>query len=191
MGNGGWGQFVTRLCCSFLLEGRTPHTLPLLKCEIHLMGDSAPYTSPVWVLPFHKLPQHGSLPWGAGLQEQAAPVWVFIMGCRGKSCLLRHLEHILPLLLHWPWCLQSFFSHIVSILSLDCCPTANFTPSSICYYRGATTIADWLGLGQWFRAGWHWLYQTWGKLLAASYRSHPLVAPCYQNLAMQPHNTGE
>jgi len=53
------------------------------------------------------------------------------------------------------------------------------------------TIADWLGLGQrrvHLRAGWHWLYQTWGKLLPASPRSHPyspapsplLPKPCTQ-----------
>ena len=33
-GNGGYGQFITRcLCRSFLLRGRTPHTLPLLQRE--------------------------------------------------------------------------------------------------------------------------------------------------------------
>jgi len=32
MGNGGYGQFITRcLCRSFFLWGRTPHTLPLLQ----------------------------------------------------------------------------------------------------------------------------------------------------------------
>jgi len=46
-GNGGYGQFITRcLCCSFLLRGRTPHTLPLLQCEVPLTGDSSPQTSP-------------------------------------------------------------------------------------------------------------------------------------------------
>jgi len=34
------------------------------------------------------------------------------------------------------------------------------------------------------QAGWHWLYQTWGKLLAASHRSHT-----YSHLAMQTHNS--
>ena len=29
---------------------------------------------------------------------------------------------------HWPWCLQSSFSHIVSLLSLHCCLTAGFFP---------------------------------------------------------------
>jgi len=59
----------------------------------------------------------------------------------------------------------------------------------LCYHRGATTIADGLGLGQRrvrLRAGWHWLCQTWGKLLAASHRSHPyrppLPKPCHTNL---------
>jgi len=34
MGNGGYGQFITRcLCHSYLLRGRTPHTLPLIQRE--------------------------------------------------------------------------------------------------------------------------------------------------------------
>lgn len=28
-----------------------------------------------------------------------------------------------------------------------------------------------------FRAGWHWLYRTWGKLLAACHRSQPCTPP--------------
>ena len=51
------------------------------------------------------------------------------MGCRGQPAspwstspaagesVLRRLEHPLPLLLHWLWCLQSCFSPIVSLLS--------------------------------------------------------------------------
>jgi len=47
MGNGGCSQFITRcLCRSFLLRGRTPHTLPLLQREFPLTGDSIPLTSP-------------------------------------------------------------------------------------------------------------------------------------------------
>jgi len=69
MGNGGYGQFITRLCRSFLLRGRTPHTLPLLhrilQCEFF-----------PWAAAVHELPQRGSLPQGAVLQEQAAPAWV-------------------------------------------------------------------------------------------------------------------
>jgi len=34
MGKGGYGQFITHcLCCSLILRGRTPHTLPLLQRE--------------------------------------------------------------------------------------------------------------------------------------------------------------
>ena len=48
MGNGGYSQFITCcLCCSFLLRGRTPQTLPLLQCEVPLTGDSSPQTSSV------------------------------------------------------------------------------------------------------------------------------------------------
>ena len=47
-GNGCNGQFITCcLCCSFLLRGRTPHTLPLLQREVPLMGGSSPQTSPM------------------------------------------------------------------------------------------------------------------------------------------------
>jgi len=75
MGNGGCGQFITHcLYRSFLL------TLPLLQREVPLTGDSSSQTSPVWSFPraaaLHKLPQRGSLPRGAVLQEQAAPAWV-------------------------------------------------------------------------------------------------------------------
>jgi len=79
-----------------------------------------------------------------------------------------------PLLLHWPWCLRSCHSHIISLLSLQCCFTAVFSPLL------TITIADGLGLGQWRvcrGVGWHWLYQTWGKLLAASHRSHRYTLP--------------
>jgi len=52
MGNGGCGQFITRcLCHSFLLRGRTPHTLPLLQRGVTPMGDSSPQNVPKWVLP--------------------------------------------------------------------------------------------------------------------------------------------
>ena len=45
----------------------------------------------------------------------------------GESLLWR-LEHLLPLLLHRPRCLQSCFSHIFSLLSPGCCCTAVFSP---------------------------------------------------------------
>ena len=46
--NGGCGQFITCcFCCSFLLRGRTPHTLPQLQHGVPLMGVSPPRASPV------------------------------------------------------------------------------------------------------------------------------------------------
>jgi len=48
-----------------------------------------------------------------GLQGQPASPWSSPRAA-GKS-LLQHLDHLLPLLIHWPWCLQSSFSHISSL----------------------------------------------------------------------------
>jgi len=62
------------------------------------------------------------------------------------------------------------------------------------FHRGATTIADWLGLGQqWvrLRAGWHWLYQAWRKFLAASHRSHPYSPPATKTLPRKPVTRGD
>jgi len=79
MGAGGCSQFITRcLCCSFLLRGRTPHTLPLLQCEgpshrrqfctnFSIMGPSHGLQL------FTNCPSVGPFPQGAVLQEQAAP----------------------------------------------------------------------------------------------------------------------
>ena len=58
----------------------------------------------------------------------------------GES-LLQHLEHLLRLLLHWSWCLQSCFSPIFSLLS----PAA--VTQQLCYPWGTTTVADMLSLG--------------------------------------------
>jgi len=77
MGNRDYGQFITRcLCCSFLLRGRTPHTLPRLQCEVPLTGDSSPQTSPTSVHP-----TGCSSSW-------TAPVWVLPTGCSpsGTGC---------------------------------------------------------------------------------------------------------
>lgn len=59
-----------------------------------------------------------------------------------------------------------------------------FPPFLIHYPRGATAVVDALGLGS-LGAGWHWLYQTQGNLLAASHRSHPCSLLRYQNLTTQ------
>lgn len=49
-----------------------------------------------------------------------------------------------------------------------------------CYSRGAASIADRLGLNQWwlhFGVAWHWLQWTWKKFLEASHRNHPCRLP--------------
>lgn len=60
---------------------------------------------------------------------------VLFTGCSGTTCLTtvfsmgcRHLEHILPLLLHWPWCLQDFSSHIFRISLLYSSRPVFFAP---------------------------------------------------------------
>jgi len=55
-------------------------------------------------------------PWTTG--EQPASPWSS-SGVVREGSLLRHFGHLLPpFLLHGPWCLQSCFSHIVSLLFL-------------------------------------------------------------------------
>jgi len=53
---------------------------PCSSMKVLLTGDSSPQTSQresfPWAAALHELPQCGSLPRGAVLQEQAAPVWV-------------------------------------------------------------------------------------------------------------------
>jgi len=82
MGNRRYGQCITCcLCCSFLLRGRTPHTLHLLQRKGPSHGRQ-PCTNCSNMSPSHRLqlftnhPSCGSLPRGAVLQEQAAPASV-------------------------------------------------------------------------------------------------------------------
>jgi len=127
-----------------------------------------------------------------GLQGNSLPHHGFSSQVTREDSLLRHLEHVLP---------------SPSSLTLEVCRVVSFTlshsflstavslqfifssPSSICYSRGATILSDWLGLGQqWvhLRAGWHWVYQTWGKVLTAAHRSHPCNPPATKTLPRKP-----
>jgi len=83
----------------------------LLQVSICSGVRSLPWTTSGYLL--HRGPL-----WTAG--GQPASPWSSSRAAREDS-LLRYLEHPLPLLLNCPWCLQSCFSHIVSLLSLDCC----------------------------------------------------------------------
>jgi len=95
-----------------------------------------------------------------------------------EDSLLWHLEHLFPL----PSSLtlvtaELFLSHHLTPLSqLPSHRRFFFFPFLNMLSQSTTIVADWLGLGQQrvrLRASWHWLYQTWRKLLAASHRSHP------------------
>jgi len=68
---------------------------------------------------------HHRSPWAAG--GQPASLWSSSWPV-GEKSLAWHLEYLLPLLLHRPWCLQTSFSHIVPLLSLHCHFTAAFFP---------------------------------------------------------------
>ena len=124
---------------------------------------------------------HHGLPWAAG--EQSASSWSALQAARAS--LLQRLQHLLPLLLHWPWCLQSCSSYIFSLLSTAAVEQQVISPhlpSLTCYHRGTTTIADVLSLGQ-------RLYQTLRKLLAVSHRSHPCSASPTKTLLCKPNTT--
>lgn len=105
--------------------------------------------------PFHRgqsfrnrLLQHASLGEPQILARRPAPSSVPSVTCRGPmgslqlhslhhgpalwvagKSLLQHLEYLLPVLLLWPWCLQSCFFHILLSLSLSCCSAVFFTLS--------------------------------------------------------------
>jgi len=95
-----------------------------------------------------------------GLQGDNLPHHGLSSQAARENFLLWHLKHILPS----PSSLtlvsaELFLSHPLSPLSrLPFFSLQFFSPSLICYDRGTTTIADWLGLGQrrvCLRASWH------------------------------------
>jgi len=142
----------------------------------------------------------GSLPWAAG-GWISAPTWTS-MGCRGHNLPHHGLHHELQgktlccsiLSTSSP----SFFTdlgvcRVVSLTSSHSSLSTAVFPQFFSPFLNMLSQrhyhhADWLGLGQQrihHGDGWHWLYQTWGKLLAASHRSHRYKPPRYQNLATQ------
>lgn len=105
-----------------------------------------------------------------------------LAGCEVPTKLLCHnlthhdLHRSLPgnLCFHaWSTSSLSFFTQLVV------CRVVSLTFSLLSclkYHRGATTVADGLGLcKQWVHlgVGWHRLCQTWVKFPAASHRWHP------------------
>jgi len=133
-----------------------------------------------------------ALPWTSmGCNSTACLTMVFVTGCGGKKLHSGILSTSSPSFFT-DLGVCRVFSHIVSLLSLNCHLTMVFFSPCLkkCYHRGATTVTHWVGLGQqrvYLRASWHCLYQTWGKLLTTPHRSHPYSSPGYQNLATQTH----
>jgi len=119
--------------------------------------------------------------------EQPASPWSFITSCKGRVSAPASQAPPPP----------SFFT------DLGVCRAVSFTSSHsslltallshlffpflnmLSQRRYPTAVADWFGLGQrrvCLTAGWHWLYQTWGKLLTeATPIAPPLLKPCHTN----------
>ena len=188
-GNGDCSQFIARcLCRSFLLTLCPCSSVGSLPRETVLHDCSSVGPSHGLQL-FMNWPSVGLFHGVQSLQEEPAPPGSSPQAS-GESPL-QCLERLLPLLLHWPWCLQSCFSHIVSVL-FSSCSCAGFPPLPLTVLTQRHWVADGLGLGQrWVHlgAGWRWLCWAWGTLLAASHRSHscsPLLPkPCHANPVLQ------
>ena len=76
---------------------------------------SAPIWGPLWASGGYLL--HHGPPWAAGAQ----PTSPWSSPQTAGESLLQCLEHLLSLLLHWPWCQQSCCSHIFLLLCHSCC----------------------------------------------------------------------
>jgi len=189
-----WGhKFCQQTCSSmgFSLHGSTGPGRCLLQrglptgsqppSDIHLLHCGVPSMGYRW----RSAPSWTSM----GCRGTACLTMVFIMSCKGKlSALVSRAPPPPSFLTDLGVCRVISLTSSHSSVSTAISPQF-FSPSEIHYPRGATTIADWLGLGQQqvrLRAGWHWLYQTLGKLLAASHRSHPYSPPTTKTLPRKP-----
>lgn len=127
-----------------------------------------------------------------GLQGHSCLTMICTMGSKGIPALTPGT----PLLLHWPWCLQSCSFHMVSPLSSGCNNFCAITFVSLffnslsqrcCHHHWHGPALPAVGLS-WSLC---WLCQTWGMLLAASHRRQPcapvppstpaLPKPCHAN----------
>ena len=90
------------------------HGLPTgsqLPSGIHLLRHGVPSTGYRWI--------SAPLWTSRDFRGQPASPWSSSQVAR-DGFLIQQFGHLLPPLLHWPWCLQSGFSHIVSLHSLHC-----------------------------------------------------------------------
>ena len=127
MGNRGCGQFITCCVChSFLLRGRTAHTLPQLQCEVPLMGDSSPQTSPGWVLPMGSssswtapvyVPSTGCSPSGIGCSSVGPP--------QGDKCCQQICSSVGSSLFMDPQGTHLFWCGLLHGLQVDICSTVD------------------------------------------------------------------
>jgi len=126
-----------------------------------------------------------------GLQGENLPHHGLHHELQGKTLCSGISSTSSPLLVHWLCCLQSCFSHVVSLLPPAAIAVAQqFPPTHLCYHRGSTTITDGFGLGQWqvhLGPGCHWLHRWWGKLLEDSHRNHPCSPPATKILPCKPN----
>lgn len=106
---------------------------------------------------------------------------------------LQHLEHLLHLLLHWPWCLKGCCARFLFLFLLHSCCAVVFLPV-IKYHRvsSAPLMGSALGSGgaalELARTGCQFWGQMWGQLLVSSHRSHPCSSSATKTLPHQPNS---
>jgi len=146
--------------------------------DIHLLQRGVPSTGYRWI---------PAPPWiSMGYRGSAYLSMVFITSCKGRLSAPASRAPPPPSSSLALVSAELFLSHCLIPPSQLLFSLEVFFPLLKYFIRGATT-ADWLRLGQQqvcLRDNWHWLYQIWGNLLAASHRIHPYSPPCDQNLAM-------
>jgi len=139
-----------------------------LPSGIHLLWRGVPSMGYRWI---------SSPPWPSmDCRGTACLIMVFIMNCRGKLSTLAPGARPLPPSSLTLVSAELFLSHSLTPLSRTSSLQVFFPYLNMLYHRGGTVVSDWLSLGQqWvlLRAGWHWVYQTIGKLLATCHRIYP------------------
>ena len=144
-----------------------------------------------------------SVGYSMGCRWVSAPLWI-LMGCRGTACLTtvistgcRGTSDLAPgapppppsSLTLMP--AELFLSDILTPFSRRSCRGGRSGLAILKYViaEALPPSTDGLGLGLWWVSpgvGWHWLYQTQGKLLAACHRSHLCSPSTTKNLPTNP-----
>lgn len=129
---------------------------------------------------------------GTGFPQGHGFLWAATFhSCRGISAPLPVAPP--PLLLQHPGCLQDCFSQIFPLLSSPaaiylCAVT--FTPPSLCYPRGPTSVTDGLSPDQqWVNLGAIWLHWTQGKFQQLLTKATLAATPSTKTLPCKPSAT--